>query len=357
MIFSSCAGINSALRQISQSRQGPYGSSANSGPVDQNNEKAARDIGIAINSQHYGTAEKLLDDYLSVPGRDDFWVRYAKAFLHVQLGEYEEALEILNDMQIGMYHTDQISLRAEIYAGMHMLSNAREDLENALLASRTQQGMLSYALWDIALREGRVEDAKDIINEMASYGANDQYALECVFENALFQRDITSALSLLEKLESVQVETGYGETENFNSRLVLSRAELAMAQGDTDRANDIYIALARQLPTNTSAWIIPCRNSLETGNFPQARSWAIEGLVHCKASGILKETNVMVPPDIDDNDPGDSLLRRDDAAQLLAVLGWVSLASGGFEEARVFAEKAIEANRFGEDAYLLNAKS
>ena len=352
---SSCSGINSVVRKIFPSQQS--GSSGTSESASVNDEKTAREIGVAINSRRYGEAEKLLDGYLHVPGNNGFWDYYAKAFLLVRLGQYEEALQILNDMEIDIYHTDQISLRAEIYIDMHMYTDARKDLENALLASRTQKGMLAYALWDLAIREGRVEDAKELLDEMATYGANDQYALSCAFENALYAGDIALASSLLEKLETVQVETGYGESENFNSSLVLSRAEVAEAQGDFDRANDIYIGLAKQIPTITSAWITPCRNALETGNFRDARNWAIAGLVQCKASDILKEMNVMAPPDVVDNDPEDTLLRQDDAAQLLTVLGWVSLASAGFEEARAFAEKAIEANRFEEDAYLLNAKS
>jgi tetratricopeptide (TPR) repeat protein len=216
-----------------------------------------------------------------------------------------------------------------------------------------------FMLRDIALELGKLDEARALESDLQTYHGLDPNGVIAAYGRAMLDRDLVSAAEALDRLVSLPMEGEAGEdvSAHYSPSILHGRAEIAMAQGEVDRAAEILRGIAASDPHATSVWPALAWLALQTGRMADARTWAIEGLIYCSAEEVIDDLRIAVPDSLKDVEKPTRLLRRAETAHLLVVLGYVALSTGGTDEALKYCGKALEMNPYNEDAFLLKARA
>lgn len=308
----------------------------------------------AINKRDYQGAMENLERYESSGYYDTMWARQTEASIHSRLGNYDRALEILNELGPDMYMTEALELRAEILVSMHRLDESRQDLEQAALASGDQRDAHTlYRLWTIALTEGNAEEIRKLEAEMDSRPKSDVYDMYGIYYRAVMDRDFDTARQALDRIHNLPSTTEEMIATYWDPYLILWRAQLLFEQGEVDRSLEMLEHMGDEYPRTTDQYPIIAFYSLECGRYDYALEAAMKGLIYLGEERFLDDLDPPVPDDIRDIQPLSGPQRSEDIAELLVTLSQLLIADGDVRGSMECARRAIELNPYSEGGYIL----
>lgn len=308
----------------------------------------------AVNERDFEEAERLLVELYAHPYHDRNYTIFSDAYLKACLGEFEEALSLINSLNPTAYNHNYLDLRSSILRRMGDLDAALNDLEVIMLSRRRDIELRRDSYWELLIMTGDFERAYELEKEVERETSLNIYDFYNMLDRAVYHRDFGIAEQILERMPSNPGMIQSGDSDFFDPFIHLSRTKLYFERGEVDRALENYRSLGRVNFRFTVAWVNLAESAMIAGLFEEARAGAIEGIIRCGGREILDELGIVY------DEPGEDVyenfpMQRDEVSSLLSVLGRTSLASGNTTEAFICGRKALEVNRYQSSAYKLLA--
>jgi len=357
LIFALGCGPGSSIdRTIERIMGKPSGPSSSTAPAE-DPYTLGYEIIEDLNVRDFAAARDKIDRLKTMRGRDDRWTQYAEAYLDYSVGQYDEALRILNALNPGPHDTSYLDLRAYTYFSMNRLDDGRADMETLLLADPADASHPLRALWNISLEKGEFDKARDYEGQLEArpqLSADDMLA---TFDRALLELDFDMASDALKRLPTLPSMLNNPGSEFYDPEILLYRAKLATAKGEIDRAVDILKSMPQELPNVTANWPVLAWLGVTVGRYDDARLWAIEGAIRVGGEKNLADLGIPIPESLRGVKPVGGPVRQDDLSSLLACIGFTSLADGNPSEAVACADEAFKVNRYNQSALLLKSSA
>ncbi len=346
------SSIDRTIERIMGKPSSPTSSPANADPYTLTYE-----IIDDFNARDYAAAREKIDVLKTTRGRDDRWTQYSEAYLDYSVGEFDEALRIMNTLNPGPYDASYLDLRAYTYFSMNRLDDARADLETLVLADPRRASSALWGLWDISLKKGDFDKAREYEGQLEARQELDINDVLASFDRALLEQDFDSASDALKRIPNLPSALNNPASEFYDPDLVLRRASLATAKGEIDRAVDILKLMPEELPNVTENWVELAWLGVRIGRYDDARLWAIEGAIRVGGERNLADLGIPIPESLRGVEAVGGPVRRGDLSGLLEEIGAVLLAGGDPAGAVACADEALKLNPYSVDAPFLKSSA
>lgn len=222
----------------------------------------------------------------------------------VSLAAYDAALELRREAGDRRAEADILNNRAETLCLLGRASEARADLQNALIISKEsvdtalQQAVILQQLGDLERRSGRYRDARAYLDQSLSLrqkkGERNGIA-DCLRSlGQVSYEEGQNALARRSLEEAVQIYTSLGNAQARAAALG-QLGDVALAEGELNEAEQLYAqGLAIWKEAKQAFWIgkflaRQARLSMEQGNLDRADDLANQSLTTLLSSNGPKE--------------------------------------------------------------------
>jgi len=310
-----------------------------------------------INTRQYEKALGQIEEYRDFPDHHNFWASTSEAYIRYCTGDYDDALDILNEIRIGPFNSDAMLLRGSIYYEMNMLGEAWQDYSTVLMERLVDKSRIRYMMLPIAVSWGAKDDIRDTQLNSTYKPPSSIYDYFLLYDLAILERDFTSAVQAIDLASDLPPSLDDPDGLYFTPVLLSLKANAFHHDGQVDRAVTIYENIIDEFPLYIKAAKELTGIALETGDPDHTQLRATELLVRSGAAGIIDEFGLTAPENETESISTSGVLLRSESAYALSVLSAVALGEGNTSLSIRFAEKAIETEPFYTGSYLQLAMS